>query len=110
MMKSDILMLLHTEKNYANKYIYTGKFFDYIKSDKIIWGIGDSELLFNKLIKKYNLGYSCENKELEIKKIFDLILRNRNNLKRKSSLNINKFSREYQNSKLNNFVFNKRSK
>ncbi|ABX31999.1 hypothetical protein Pmob_1287 [Petrotoga mobilis SJ95] len=104
MLQSDILLLLHTEKSNANKYVYTGKFFDYIRSGRIILGIGDDNVLFNKMIKKYDLGFTTRNEKEEIKKALDLILKHKNRLIRNSDIDIYKFSREYQNNKLIPFI------
>jgi len=104
MLQSDILLLLHTEKSNANKYVYTGKFFDYIRSGRIILGVGDDNVLFNEMIKKHNLGFTTKNEKEEIIKALDLILNYKNRLIRNSDIDIYKFSREYQNKKLIPFI------
>lgn len=61
MLDSDVLIVMHTAKDDSGKFINTGKFFDYIRSGRVIWGIGNENVFFNKMIKDHSLGVTSEN-------------------------------------------------
>lgn len=102
MRKSNILILLHTSNDNSSKYALGGKFFDYLKSGKVLLGIGNGETYFNKLIENYKLGLTANNDEKEIEKILHTIYSfwkegRLNELRKDENLEIEKFSRDSQN-------------
>lgn len=110
MMNSDVLLLLHTDAN-NSRYILTGKFFDYIRSGKVILGIAEGEAYFNELIKKHKLGVTCLNEVSSIKATLELLYEkwmngNLGELRRDENLNIEELSREYQNNKYLKLLIN----
>jgi len=98
MIASDALLLLHTVVDSSSKYIISGKMYDYIKSNRYILSIGEETGLHNFLIEEYNLGINCQNKKENIyfalNYIYSKWLENKLTV---SMLNIEMFSREYQN-------------
>jgi hypothetical protein len=104
MLKSDIQLLIHTQDTTA-KYVLTGKLFDYIRSGKVIFGIGsDKDTYFMDLIEKYELGLRCLNQSTEILKNLEILYDNwengtLNHLRQDAGLNIEDFSRDAQNFK-----------
>lgn len=106
MLMSDILLVIHTDSS-SSKYILTGKLFDYVRSGKVIFGIGDENANFIKFIKKYRLGVTASNNVSSIMSALELIHHYwENGLidKLREGFNgdynqISEFSREYQNSK-----------
>jgi len=102
MRKSDILVLLHTSNDNSSKYALGGKFFDYLRSGKVLLGIGNRETYFNKLIENYKLGLIANNNEKEIEQVLHAIYSfwkegKLNELRKDENLEIEKFSRESQN-------------
>ena len=102
MRKSDILVLLHTSNDNSSKYALGGKFFDYLRSGKVLLGIGNRETYFNKLIENYKLGLIANNSEKEIEQVLHAIYSfwkegKLNELRKDENLEIEKFSRESQN-------------
>jgi glycosyltransferase involved in cell wall biosynthesis len=102
MMRSDVLLLLNTENCNFTKYVYNAKFFDYLKSGKVIWGIGKQTVLLNELIEKYKLGIISENSKKEILEKVYLLHKywkshELNTLRKNELLDISIYSREHQN-------------
>lgn len=104
MMKSDVLLNIHDTDDFSGKYIISGKFYDYMKSGKVIWDIGKKDNLSAKFISEYGLGIHCENDSNQIKKLLNLMIE----LKQKKRIMdlrngdkkcIMEFSRESQNHK-----------
>ena len=100
MMSMDYLMLIHTEKETA-KEVITGKFYDYISSRVPIISISNGEIEADRIIKKYNLGKSLNYDKQNLLDFFYEILNKKIKVK---NIKINKFSRDYQNRKLNIIV------
>jgi glycosyltransferase involved in cell wall biosynthesis len=102
MLNSDILLVLHTGK-IMSKYMLTGKLFDYIRSRKVIFGIGSTQdAYFLNIIEKFKLGLICLNQPDEILKKLEILYENweqgtLSQLRQDEGLNINNFSRESQN-------------
>ena len=92
----DYLLIIHTEKK-TGKEVITGKFYDYVASKAPILSVTEGQIEANKLIKKYKLGitinYQNNNLTESLKKIV------KKKYKRKP-ININNFSRSYQNKTL----------
>jgi glycosyltransferase involved in cell wall biosynthesis len=94
-LQSDILLMAYPHNSiFTSRYMIMGKFMDYIKSKKPIWGIYKYPSEFSTMIDQYGLGIICENNDVEIKKCFDLLfeLKEKNNL---SSLRTSNFDQEY---------------
>lgn len=99
MANSDILLLIHSSKDSSSKYIISAKFFDYLKSDRFVFEIGEKNGLHRKLIKKFNNGISSLNNTDDIqKKIMDVYEKWKNNkIQVLKNIDINEYSREFQN-------------
>lgn len=63
MKMSDVLISIHNAQDDSGKYIISGKFYDYMRSGKVIWHIGNCQDLMTKMIQKYKLGVWCENEK-----------------------------------------------
>lgn len=94
MSKMDYLLTIHTDKKTVEEVV-TGKFYDYISTQKkiIVLTTGKSEA--GRLVKKYKLGFeidTLDNKEKNLKTMREI-------LSSKKSINKNTdiFSRKYQN-------------
>jgi len=104
MLNSDVQLLIHTQDATA-KYVLTGKLFDYIRSGKVIFGIGSQkETYFLDLIEKYTLGLGCLNQSTEILKNLEILYDHwsrgtLNQLRQNVGLNIEEYSRDSQNAK-----------
>jgi len=95
MLQSDILLMAYPFKDiFTSRYMIMGKFMDYIKSKKPIWGIYKYPSEFSTMIDQYKLGITCINEEVEIKKCFDILLelKEKDNL---STLRDRNFDKEY---------------
>lgn len=105
MLNSDIVVILHEDPdNNTAKYMYTGKYYDYIRSQKIIMSIGDPDSPVNQEIFHYHLGFVCRNKKDELVKtiarILDLYDKKELYLKPTENFDFSTLSREYQNSQI----------
>jgi glycosyltransferase involved in cell wall biosynthesis len=104
MLSSDVLLLLHTQKTMA-KYVMTGKMFDYIRSGKVICGMGsEKETYFLDFIAKYKLGLGCINQPTDIQKTLEILYYHWENgtldqVRQNVGLNIEDYSRDEQNFK-----------
>ena len=95
LLQSDILLMSYPHNDiFTSRYMIMGKFMDYIKSQKPVWGIHKYPSEFSTMIDQYGLGITCINNEVEIKKSFDLLLalKEKNNL---SMLRNSNFDKEY---------------
>ncbi len=104
MNQSDVLIVLYSWSNKRADFMITGKFFDYIASDKVIWGIGKKYTDFNEMIVKYSLGIISENFVIDILKGFQILENKWQNGELKSLRNDQPqfkkhFSRDFQNQK-----------
>lgn len=103
---SDVQIVLFNYINNRSKFMITTKFFDYLRSGKIIWGIGDPESNFCQMIENNRLGFTCKPEVDEISKTIEKIIYHfsQNSLlpfKRNGAL-IEEYSRENQFKKLIN--------
>lgn len=101
MMKSDVLLNIHDTQDCSGRYLVSGKFYDYMRSGKMIWNIGNKDSLAGKFVEELELGVNCRNTEGEIEQILKQLLEDKKKLfwgMQKSNLRIRDFSREYQNS------------
>ena len=66
MMNSDVLLSIHDTNDNSQKYIVSGKFYDYVKSGKYLFHIGAKDSLMCKMIEENSLGMSCRNESEEL--------------------------------------------
>lgn len=101
MAEGDVLVVINDIGNQADKYAYSGKVFDYLRSGRLIWGIGTTESVLKSFIRKNEVGVFCRNEEKEIEKVLLCLYRKWEKegcIKRKNGNMFWKFySREYQN-------------
>jgi len=104
MLESDVLFLNHTDER-TGRYILTGKFFDYIRSGRVILGVASSETTyFVELIQKYHLGVGCLAQPEQISECLEMLYDKWMNgslgeLRKDDGLSIDELSREFQNGK-----------
>lgn len=101
---SDVLISIHNAQDDSGKYIISGKFYDYMRSGKVIWHIGSSQDLMAKMVQKYKLGIWCENKKDKLEKVIEKLLQSMKEdcleeMRACSQEELVKFSRENQNQK-----------
>ncbi len=106
---SDVLLIIHdAPDDNSSRYIYPGKYYDYLKSGKFILFIGNGNSLLKRDIEKYNLGLCCFNDKNEIKKALVNVLDLKNSGKlnefKHDFLDVDIFSREFQNNKIFNIL------
>ncbi|MEZ9866563.1 glycosyltransferase [Vibrio sp. 10N.261.51.A4] len=104
MLRSDILLTLHTANDDSGKFLIQGKIFDYMKAKKPIWSIGALSDFSNLFILENNLGLVSENTVESINESLDIFLELKSANKIYSSYQVDedfvmKFSRENQNMK-----------
>ena len=105
MMKSHVLMNLHTTNDDSSKYLIGGKLFDYYRSKKIIFSLNSSNSFEFEFINKNNLGYCVENNFEDIHIVLKKMYKEWNNqssffaVKRKITID-ESYSRNIQNEKL----------
>lgn len=102
MKMSDVLVSIHNAQDDSGKYIISGKFYDYMRSGKVIWHIGSPQDLMTKMVQRYQLGIWCENKEDKLKEVIERLLQcmEKGCLEKMRTCNqkeLIKFSRENQN-------------
>ena len=66
--QSDILISIHDAQDSSGDYLISGKFYDYMRSGKIILQIGSSSGLMSEFVNKFGLGVVCENQVEELRK------------------------------------------
>ena len=102
MLESDVLLNIHDTHDDSGEYLVPGKFYDYMRSGKVIWNIGKENSLATKMLKEYKLGVSCENNRNNLEDMIDQLIA----LKKKGEINrlrwddresVLFFSREIQN-------------
>lgn len=104
MLESDVLFLNHTDDR-TGRYVLTGKFFDYIRSGRVILGTASSEsTYFVEYIQKYHLGVGCLTQPAQISECLELLYDkwmkgSLDELRKDDGLNIEELSREFQNGK-----------
>lgn len=114
MQESDVLLNIHDTDDCSGKYLISGKFYDYMRSGKVIWNVGKDESLASILIEKHRLGINCKNEVKDIEDVLEKLLdykRKKQIEKMRNSLqgNIYEFSREEQNKKYFSLIFNQNS-
>jgi len=104
MLECDVLFLNHTDEK-TGRYVLTGKFFDYIRSGKVILGIANNEeTYFLKIIQQHQLGIVCSSQSTQIFECLELLYKkwmtgSLQELRKDDGLDIEELSRENQNSK-----------
>lgn len=109
MKAGDILVSIHDTDDCSGKYVISGKFYDYMRSGRVMWHIGSSDSLMTEWIHKFGLGVSCQNDQAFITATLQRLLQcwkeNRlENLRTCHMDSIIFFSREYQNAKYEAFL------
>lgn len=69
--QSDVLISIHDAPDCSGNYLISGKFYDYMRSGKIILQIGSSDGLMAEFVNKFDLGVVCEN---QVDKLRDVIM------------------------------------
>lgn len=114
MKMGDVLVSIHDSKDTSGKYIVSGKFFDYMRSGKVIWHIGARDSLMTQMIQEDQLGVWCENKREEIENILEELFQKWKNgtieeLRNCSIEKVSTFSRENQNRRYNEILCGNRN-
>lgn len=99
--RSDVLISIHDAADSSGDYLVSGKFYDYMRSGKIILQIGSSSGLMAEFVHKFGLGVVCDN---QVERLRDAIITlytewKEGRLIRKSDAGqeIRRFEREVQN-------------
>ena len=104
-----LVSIHHDGSDCSGKYLISGKFYDYIRSGRVIWHIGAPDSLMSGWIERYRLGIACANDPASL----DSTLRTLLDLWRDGKLDslrscpvksARRFSREYQNRRYLNFI------
>ena len=104
MLECDVLFLNYSDER-RGKYMLTGKFFDYIRSGKVIFGVaGSDNTYFLELIRKHHLGIGCLSQPTQILESLELLYEKwqegtLGELRNDKELDIDNLSREAQNCK-----------
>ena len=103
MKAADVLLSIHDTADSSGNYLISGKFYDYIRSGKVIWHIGRQEDLMSEWIRQYHLGVFCTNHPLHIKEMLQFLLQKQrenrlDTLRKNNEVFVQQFSREMQNS------------
>ncbi len=110
MKNSDVLLSIHLDgADCSGKYLISGKFFDYIRSGRVIWHIGSPDSLMSRWIADYGLGVFCENEPNALCSMLENLTAswrqgNLSSLRNCSPNSISGFSREYQNTRYLDFI------
>ena len=103
MIEGDILITISYLNPWTDRYALSGKLFDYLRSGRVIWGIGTKGGALRHFIEKNGVGVFCESDEEEIGKLLNHLYDKWNKEKYIGRKNNNKdwsaYSREYQNEK-----------
>ena len=62
MLESDVLLSIHDTDDDSGKYLVPGKFYDYMRSGRVVWNIGKEDGLAAEFLNEYELGVSCANR------------------------------------------------
>ena len=101
MLKSDVLLNIHTLNDKSSQLMIPGKIFDYIKSGKEILSISDESSIATQMINENRFGEAVINERNLINEKFKILIdkfeKKELNKKDKNSIeNLEKYSREYQ--------------
>ncbi len=104
MLDCDVLFVNYSDER-RGRYMLTGKFFDYIRSGKVIFGVANSDnTYFLELIRKHHLGIGCLSKTTQIVDSLELLYEKwkegtLGELRNDEVLDLDNLSREAQNNK-----------
>ena len=102
-MDNDILIVFHTANDNSGKYLTSAKLYDYIKSGKVIWSIGNKYNLNSMLVEEKKIGVTSENTVEDILATFEKLYESweKGDLKKftNTSIQTDLYSREVQNSR-----------
>lgn len=74
MVQSDVLISIHDTDDCSGNYLISGKFFDYMRSGKVMFHIGAAQSLMSKMIRKYQLGVASANSQDELRTTMQKLL------------------------------------
>lgn len=102
MLKSDVLLNIHTLNDKSSELLIAGKIFDYIRSNKVIFSITPNNSIVSKLIKAEKFGIASENVVEDLYNALKLIIERFSQeklgeLRDDNVQKINEYSREFQN-------------
>ena len=110
MVEGDILITINYLNSWADRYALSGKLFDYLRSGRVIWGIGAKRGALRRFILENKVGVFCENNEEDIKKLLNCLYDKWSKEKHIERKNDNRdwsiYSREYQNEKYYQIIKN----
>lgn len=103
MKAADVLISIHDAADSSGNYLISGKFYDYIRSGRVIWHIGRQEDLMSEWIRQYHLGVFCTNHASRLKEMLQFLLQKQkrnslDTLRKSKEAFVQQFSRETQNS------------
>lgn len=110
MKSSDVLISIHLdETDCSGKYLISGKFYDYMRSGRVMWHIGSGDSLMSRWIAKYGLGIACPNEPdalyASLEKLVSVWRQGKLSSLRSCTMErIRSFSREYQNERYLHFI------
>jgi glycosyltransferase involved in cell wall biosynthesis len=104
MLDSDVLLLIHTATDSSSNYLVSGKLYDYIKAQKPILSVGSPNGLHAQIISREGLGIHVENENESVDQAFNEFYNMwvENELNLPSSIDVEKYSRNIQYSKIEN--------
>lgn len=109
MYDSDVLFHVHTDSQ-TGLSVMAGKLFDYIRSGKIIFVISSQNNAYSvNFVNTHKLGLTCLAEPLEILKKLEIMYKHwemddLNALRQDTDLNLDMYSREFQNSRYLNII------
>lgn len=108
MFESDILISIHDAQDSSGDYLISGKFYDYMRSGKIILQIGSSNGLMAEFVNRFGLGVVCENQVEKLQEVITALQEKwkYGELTRKTdnAQDIGKFAREIQNEAYRRYI------
>lgn len=104
MLESDILMNIHTSNDKSSNFLIAGKIFDYLYCEKPILSINSKESFEQEFLKNKTKLFASENNYRKILETLNLISKESNFTIKNSNLDIEHFSREFQNKKYINLI------
>ncbi len=102
MLESDVLLNVHDTDDDSGKYLVPGKFYDYMRSGRVLWNIGKEDGLAAEFLNEYGLGVSCANRADSVEGMLRRLIGLKQKegiekLRRTGGKEVSRFSREVQN-------------
>ena len=102
MLESDVLLSIHDTDDDSGKYLVPGKFYDYMRSGRVVWNIGKEDGLAAEFLNEYELGVSCANRADSVEGMLRRLIRLKQGggiekLRKADGKDTSIFSREIQN-------------